>query len=164
MLQELRTIELPIPGPAGGGEKCYGFFFPDYGAGPFHTAKDLEAWFNNRLQLCKKLERVAEGIPAFQVEKLVMAHMDPHCHNIIIDRDGRPWLIDWESAGAFQPYLEKANLLHVRDRGGHPEFQQQLHDAISDEAPTDAQYIALLEEMTFAFTTGAMACRPDLEE
>ena len=42
---QLRSIDLEVPGPIGG-DISRGTLFTEYGAGPFESADDLEAWFD----------------------------------------------------------------------------------------------------------------------
>lgn len=95
---------------------CRSYYFTEYDAGPFDTTKDLETWLNNRQDVCKDFNRVPQDRPPFVVADLVMSHMDLHPHNIIMDTDGRPWLIDWGRAGGYLPRFEYANLLHTQDQ------------------------------------------------
>ena len=39
---------------------------------------------------------------------LVLCHMDIHPRNILIDKTGTPWLIDWGTAGVYPPWFEYA--------------------------------------------------------
>lgn len=50
--------------------------------------------------------------PIFDVSHpLVLCHMDLNMRNIIVDRRGDVWLIDWGMAGAFPSWFDYANLV-----------------------------------------------------
>ena len=77
---------LEHPGPVGGGVS-HGFFFTNYSAGPFESAKDVEEWFNERQRVCKDLGYVCEDEKDFSgiFDQLVVCHMDLHMDRIIVD-------------------------------------------------------------------------------
>src|SRR2546421_5871286 len=51
----------------------YGTFFTDYGAGPFASREDMEAWFNGRLIVCQEFGLASQNQPTFdgQFKRLV---------------------------------------------------------------------------------------------
>ena len=50
-------------------------------------------------------EGYVESIPLLNSE-LIVSHRDPHYGNVIWDGNGKAHLIDWESAGVINPYME----------------------------------------------------------
>ncbi|KAF5310698.1 hypothetical protein D9619_007913 [Psilocybe cf. subviscida] len=118
-IRQLHSIPIPYPdkpGPFDGDgclHRCWGLFFTTYGAGPFESYKEMADWYDrrrfdamvlhhqstNRILQCPKFDRT---------QSLVVCHMDLNMRNILIDRKGIPWVIDWEQAGAFPPWLEYA--------------------------------------------------------
>ena len=42
-------------------------------------------------------------------DNLVMCHLDIHLRNLILDGQGKLWLIDWGFSGAYPPYFEFAS-------------------------------------------------------
>ena len=162
MLNQLHSLSLKQPGPIGQGVRCNGCYFTAYGAGPFETAKDLQDLLNNRLLVCKHFKRVFQDQAPFDTPDLAMCHMDLHPHNIIIDEEQRPWLVDWAFSGGFSVYLEKANLLVTYGLDDHGEFQRKLNQALQDGR--HQKELGTLRHMGYAFTTGAIYRRPDLEE
>lgn len=147
-LRAIHTIEMERPGPVGGGVSR-GLLFTDYGAGPFLTAQHMEDWFNERLLVCKEFNRVSYDHPGFsgKFRKLVMCHIDVAPRNMILDRDGKIWLLDWAQSGGYPALFETAALL----RTGNREFTQGLLkyiDYYQEEAKD-------LLKIGFALTTAA---------
>ena len=157
LLDALHHLVLLTPGPVGGG-KSRGFWFTDYDAGPFVSKNDLEQWFNERLQVCKNFGRVAKGWPGFtgRFKELVMCHMDLHTRNIILDGQGRVWLVDWDYAGAYPVFFEEAFFKESVDCV-NPDFVTKLHTMMSGKEHQDQ--IRHLAGIGFAVTTGAMVGR-----
>ncbi|KAJ5577554.1 uncharacterized protein N7459_006518 [Penicillium hispanicum] len=156
-IRELRQTESEYPGPVGGGI-CQGAFFTDYGAGPFSSREELEAWFDERLAVCRdfgvtdKVQRSFRG----EFQRLVMCHMDLHPRNIMLDCDGKDWLIDWAYAGMYPAYFETAAIL----RYGREPYFKRLLNLLGDEEYKDAT--DRLFAISFALTTGAL-CKPLLK-
>lgn len=157
MIRKLRTIILDQPGPVGDPIRCEGLYFTDYDAGPFETKEDLARWLNSRLQVCKDFRRVPEDRPDIGVERLVMCHMDLNDHNIIVAEDGSPWLINWGCAGGYPSCFELGSMASCTG-----EFADMLEEEIYVEE--DEPFLARLQEMTFAFSTGALCRRYDMND
>lgn len=154
---ELRQTESDYPGPVGGGVS-QGAFFTDYGAGPFSSKSEMEAWFDERLAVCREFGIVDKAQRDFRGEfrRLVMCHMDLHPRNIILDCHGKVWLIDWAFAGMYPAYFETATIIR---HGSQPYFElllQLLGDGKYNEATSH------LFAISFALTTGAF-CKPSRE-
>jgi thiamine kinase-like enzyme len=86
------------------------------GAGPFDTYDEMAGWFD-----MKRFDSAAGrydswgcipkelDYPRFDLSQpLVLCHMDLHMRNILVDREGVLWLIDWEMAGAYPRWMEYA--------------------------------------------------------
>lgn len=152
-VSELQSLTAKSPGPVGGG-KSEGWFFTIYGAGPFNSTTDIESWFNERLVVCQDFGRVAHTTSfTGQFRNLVMCHMDLHMRNLILDRDGKLWLIDWANAGFYPPYFEVAVIKHFDLEHAFQGFLEKM--------PMDnwKEKIARLFTIGFALTTGAF-CKP----
>ncbi|KAK0430777.1 kinase-like protein [Armillaria borealis] len=123
-VRELCQIPVPrpnVPGPfdsTGKALACSGYYFTETGAGPFESYGAMADWFNHcRYSLLVDLHM---GYGSFKPHlypmldashPLVLCHMDLNMRNIIVDRRGKVWLIDWGMAGAFPPWLEYANMI-----------------------------------------------------
>ena len=118
-IKEMQAVIVSQPGPIGGG-KSKGMWFTDYGAGPFGSREDMENWFNHKLEFCKGAGQADPETPSFTglFKPLVLSHMDISPRNLILDKNQDIWFIDWEFAGAYPVYFERAALLmqtHFRD-------------------------------------------------
>ncbi|KAI9670312.1 MAG: hypothetical protein M1831_006526 [Alyxoria varia] len=155
-LHQLHGIVLEQPGPIGGG-LSQGAWFTDFGAGPFSSAAQMEAWFNERREVCRDFNRIGESLPSFdgKFSRLVMCHMDLHFQNMRLDDKGQVWLLDWAHAGAYPVYFEKASVT----RYGH--WPKELNDVCFNGVTheNDEENIDQLFAIMFALTTGAF-CKP----
>ncbi|KAF8916634.1 kinase-like domain-containing protein [Mucidula mucida] len=123
-LQELHRIPLPspdVPGPfdsTGEVLPCSGYYFTELDAGPFESYRAMADWCDH-LRYCVLVGmHIHSGkfephlYPTFDASQpLVLCHMDLNMRNIIVDRKGEVWLVDWGMAGAFPPWFEYANLV-----------------------------------------------------
>lgn len=150
-IQQLRSIEMNSPGPIGGAVSR-GALFTDYGAGPFRSRDDIEAWFNERLLVCQQFGRASLTHPSFSghFDNLVMCHMDIAPRNLILDGQGKVWLLDWAHAGGYPAYFEKASMV----RTGHPDFTRGLLEMMGHEYQEEVKQLMAIG---FALTTAAMA-------
>lgn len=109
MVIEMQSIRQPEPGPIGG-EPCRGRFFTDYSAGPFKDVSEFEGWFNHKLEICKAYKHAPEDLPPFKFTQFVLTHQDISPRNLILDRNGLVWFVDWADAGFYPPAFETAAL------------------------------------------------------
>ncbi|CZR68444.1 uncharacterized protein PAC_18343 [Phialocephala subalpina] len=150
---QLQNLHLKTPGPFGGGIS-EDALFTGYGAGPFESPKDLEAWYNDRLLVCHDYGRATHLSPgAFsgKFNELVMCHLDLNQRNVLLDDEGKIWLIDWASAEAYPPWFEKAQLAW----GASSSWRIGLLELIGKEVHQDE--IDQLLAIGFALTTGGYA-------
>jgi aminoglycoside phosphotransferase (APT) family kinase protein len=103
-ISQLQAIELPSAGPLGGGP-CRGRFFTDYSAGPFNDGAEMQAWFNHKLEICKRFSQAPKDTRPFELTRFVLVHMDSSPRNMILDDSGAVWFVDWADAGAYPPAL-----------------------------------------------------------
>ena len=122
IIKQLQSIQIPTAGPLGGGP-CRGKFFTDYGAGPFNSGSEMEAWFNHKLQICKDYNQAPQDIPSFDFPKFVLVHQDISPRNMILDAAGKTCLIDWAPAGAYPPAFERAA---IAEQSRFPEFNKMI--------------------------------------
>ncbi|RJE21393.1 Phosphotransferase enzyme family [Aspergillus sclerotialis] len=109
MIIEMQSISLLEPGPIGG-EPCRGRFFTHYSAGPFEHVAEYEGWFNHKLDICKAYKHAPSDIPPFKFTEFVLTHHDISPRDLILDRNGLVWLVDWADAGSYPPAFETAAL------------------------------------------------------
>ncbi|KAI0366760.1 hypothetical protein BV20DRAFT_971496 [Pilatotrama ljubarskyi] len=81
--------------------------------GPFASYAELSAFFNQRHHMALDDEDVPHDDPARKdlfedSEPLVLTHQDLNLRNIIMDKDGYLWLVDWTWAGYYPPWFEYA--------------------------------------------------------
>lgn len=115
---ELQTLQLPNPGPIGGGY-CHSpcNLFTLHGAGPFQSISELESFYTDRMKFSKHIGHVPADAPTFQRtfgESMVMSHLDIARRNIILEDGDKICLIDWEFAGAYPPHFERAVLERMK--------------------------------------------------
>ncbi|KAB8229917.1 uncharacterized protein BDW43DRAFT_314563 [Aspergillus alliaceus] len=167
IITTLRSIPLSDqqqqkPGPVGC--KCCvarGFWFTDIGAGPFDSKEHLEAWFNDRLEISQKFHQAPDTVPPFHFDKLVLTHLDIAPRNLILDPDGKVWLIDWGDAGIYPDGFEVA-LLKAR-RFEAPVYTDMLLEMLSKTLPMHEELHQQLRWITFALTTGQWLGREMLD-
>jgi hypothetical protein len=63
--------------------------------------KDLESWFNHKIEVCIRLNQAPSDTPRFKFKNLVLTHQDIAPRNLIIDAQEKLWLIDWGIAGVY---------------------------------------------------------------
>lgn len=77
------------------------------GAGPFASYDELTSWFMHKLDVNRQIRGTPKENLHFDSSlPLVLTHLDLHPHNILLDREGRVWLIDWEYAGFYPQWFE----------------------------------------------------------
>ena len=81
----------------------------------------------------------------------MFCHIDLHLRNIILDLDGKLWLIDWSNAGFHPPYFEVAAIVRADLQDAYRGFLKKM--------PMDTwkEEIGRLFAIGFALTTGAPA-------
>ncbi|KAH9204688.1 kinase-like domain-containing protein [Leptodontidium sp. 2 PMI_412] len=123
------TLKLP-PGPIGwtGGQKLEGPWFTDYGAGPFATLQDLEDWCNHKIDVCIKFKQLPRRSPRFRFRRLVLTHLDIAPRNLILNAQGKVWIINWGLAGVYPPGFEQA----IHQRSQDEEFAEMVLSRLSD--------------------------------
>lgn len=69
IVSKLQSVQLPNPGPIGGGF-CRGRFFTDYSAGPFENTSVMQDWFNHKLVISKAWNKRPATSPSFSLRNL----------------------------------------------------------------------------------------------
>ncbi|PGH07075.1 hypothetical protein AJ79_06353 [Helicocarpus griseus UAMH5409] len=149
IISQLQSIPIPTAGRLGGGP-CRGIFVTDYGAGPFNSGSEMEAWFNHKLKICKDYNQAAQDVPSFRFREFVLVHQDISPRNMILDDSGKVHLIDWAHAGAYPPAFERAAIA-----GQHrfPEFNKMILDVIQKY---DVQ-VRQLQSIWYGLTVASLA-------
>lgn len=106
-IHQLRRVASPYsnrPGPIGGPSalRPLGILFNDRGPS-FETVDDMVQYYEERKS---RGFLPPDSLPFPDASPLVMTHGDLHMSNIILDRSGRVWLIDWGASGYFPAWFE----------------------------------------------------------
>lgn len=80
-----------------------------------------------------------------------MCHLDFNERNVLLDDEGKAWLIDWGMAGAYPPWFEKAKIAW----GASGSWRLGLLGLIGKETYRDE--VDQLLAIGFALTTGGYA-------
>lgn len=120
-MRQLHSVPLlnpGVPGPfdaSGKSYLCRGMHFTEDGAGPFTDYSDMAAWFDRRryqVLACAHADGLplrSSDYPKFDTSyPLVLCHMDLGMRNVLVDKGGKLWLIDWEMSGAYPAWVEYA--------------------------------------------------------
>ncbi|KAI0640515.1 kinase-like domain-containing protein [Trametes meyenii] len=81
--------------------------------GPFASYAELSAFFNERHRMALDIKNVSQDDPARadlfdDSEPLVLTHQDINLRNVVVDKEGLLWLIDWAWAGYYPVWFEYA--------------------------------------------------------
>ncbi|KAI0666529.1 hypothetical protein C8Q78DRAFT_1109080 [Trametes maxima] len=79
--------------------------------GPFASYAELSTFFNERHRMALDIKNVPQDDPAWadlfdDSEPLVLTHQDINLRNVVVDKEGRLWLIDWAWAGYYPVWFE----------------------------------------------------------
>ncbi|KAK4867221.1 hypothetical protein LT330_000731 [Penicillium expansum] len=149
MIKEMQSVVISQPGPLGGGS-FRGRFFTDYSAGPFKDSAEVQGWFNHKLDICKHVNQCPKDIPPFRFTTFVLTHQDISPRNLILDRNGEVWLIDWAHAGAYPPAFESAALLAQQ-------FFTGFNEAVLSVIPRFPEEERQLDSIAYGLITAALA-------
>ena len=133
MIEKMQSTALKLPpGPVGwtGSQEFVGPWFTEDGAGPFASLQDLEDWCNHKIDVCVQFKQLEQHAPRFKFQSLVLTHQDIAPQNLILDAQGKVWMIDWAFAGVYPPGFEQA-VLQVRS-GWYREFAEMVLSKLSD--------------------------------
>jgi thiamine kinase-like enzyme len=96
--------------------------------------------------MAKRTRNAPADIPSFEFSNFVLSHLDISPRNLILDPDGRVWLIDWAYAGGYPPIFEAATLA---SQGQFPDFNQDLLSRISYDPVFMQQFSTISSVMHF---------------
>ncbi|KAG2097791.1 hypothetical protein BD769DRAFT_1700845 [Suillus cothurnatus] len=91
---------------------CTGPLFTEDGAGPFVSYNDMTAWFNHKLDVSQRMKKAPLDAPRFDnLSPVVFTHQDLCPRNILLGRDGRVYVLDWEVSGFYPAWFEYASMV-----------------------------------------------------
>ena len=158
-LQRVRPPNPSIPGPLhpdGTPVKCGGSFFSYDDAGPFRTYQEMADWFDRQRSRVRiynhKLFGGLISCPKFDATyPLVLCHMDIHPRNILVDKLGTPWLVDWGFAGMYPAWFEYAAIAvsvnadyRLADVPAWKDLVANAANIAGDYAPFFDEYLSVL--------------------
>lgn len=74
--------------------------------GPFPSYSELRAWFNMKRDTVVSEDDPYRRESFDDSEPLVLSHLDLNLRNVMVDKDGRLWIIDWSWSGYYPPWFE----------------------------------------------------------
>ncbi|KAM7198707.1 hypothetical protein V8F20_006022 [Naviculisporaceae sp. PSN 640] len=146
-----------------GQRKWTGPWFTDYGAGPFATLKDLEAWLNHKIDVCIKVEELPPDWPRFNLKEsdVVLTHQDIAPRNLIVKSVGdeneggnlklKVWLVDWQCAGVLPRGFEQAVLREQAQ--GNDEFVDMVEERLENKRE---DMVSQFRGIAYALSTGRL--------
>jgi hypothetical protein len=87
--------------------------------GPFESTRELLDWFTDGQEYGLRFD------DSYDSQPLVLTHGDLCMRNIIVGRDGKLWLVDWEWSGFYPPFCEYVATMSAADRDKPPRTWQR---------------------------------------
>ncbi|KAH7884140.1 kinase-like domain-containing protein [Phlebopus sp. FC_14] len=116
---QLRRLQRTVPGTLNG-SSCTGPLFTEYGAGPFASYDEMTAWFNHKLDVSQRMKQAPLNAPRFDnLWPLVFTHWDLCPRNVLLARDGKVYVLDWQRSGFYPAWFEYVGMLsdeHFKSR------------------------------------------------
>ncbi|PSR70640.1 hypothetical protein PHLCEN_2v13500 [Hermanssonia centrifuga] len=120
-IRQLRRIDSTlssVPGPLGDSpQTCIGFIFESKRHTSFPNMEALFAWFHENA----RMRRVRARLPPIKYDpfhdcrRMVMTHMDLNMRNILVGKDGRIWIIDWDWSGFYPDWFEYVSMFFAEE-------------------------------------------------
>jgi thiamine kinase-like enzyme len=131
-----------------------GPWFSDYGAASCETVKEMEGWFNHKLDICNIYRQSLPNTPrfVFRDDELVLTHQDIAPRNVILDKEGKAWLVDWAFAGAYPRGFERVAMVGQCEYE-YPEFSREVCERITSYPVVEMQRLSI----GYGLTTAALA-------
>ncbi|MCK5875593.1 MAG: 3-deoxy-D-manno-octulosonic acid kinase [Alcanivoracaceae bacterium] len=132
LLAEMRAQGLPVPEPIGARLRRVGpFYRADLLIGRITSATDLLAILQAGPLSAGQWQQIGSMIGRFHAAGI--DHTDLNIHNILLDRDGQSWLIDFDKCGRRAPGgWQQANLARLLRS---LEKEKRLHPGMHWEPP-----------------------------
>jgi aminoglycoside phosphotransferase (APT) family kinase protein len=108
---QLRRLRRTVPGTL---DKtlCTEPLFTEDGAGPFVSYDDMTAWFNHKLDVSQRMKKAPLDAPRFDnLSPVVFTHQDLCPRNILLGRNGKVYVLDWEVSGFYPAWFEYASMV-----------------------------------------------------
>ncbi len=105
-----------VPGPLGDKpQTCIGFVFQGKQQVSFPDLPSLSSWFHAGVRATREWFGLppSRRDPFRKCQKMVLTHMDLNMRNILVGKDARIWVIDWDRAGFYPEWFEYMNLSFV---------------------------------------------------
>ncbi|KAL0930506.1 C6 zinc finger domain protein [Colletotrichum truncatum] len=154
-MQSLDLVGMP-PGPIGheGDEPWRGPYFTAYGTGPFRTLKEMEDWYNHKLDVCIRLTQAKADVPRFAFERAVLTHQDIAPRNLVIrDEDQKICLIDFSMSGIYPVGFEQAALARQAFGKWDKEFREMVLSKLAYRGDLELRQ---LRNVMYGLTTGVL--------
>ena len=127
-MQQLRHIRSTTvtPGPLGPQPaKCHGLQFGYDPKGPFQNTKALADHFQRELNWAAyRGHTPPQPLDKSVFADLVFTHNDLNMRNILLDRDGQLWIVDWGWAGFYPTWFEYVGMRLAAQKDKHPDDWQ----------------------------------------
>lgn len=128
-----------VPGPIDG-SSARGLLWSEYGAGQkFESPDDLQSYMNQR--------SIGMASVNFTDSTLRLCHMDIAPRNIIVDRRGIVYLLDWGNAGFYPASFETWSLLLEAHLRPHPLTVQLASCAMEAATKVERDQIRILDKV-----------------
>ncbi len=122
-IRQLRRIDSTlssVPGPLGDKPQlCDGFIFNCRYEGPFPDLAALSRWCHKQVAIGRSrfsLPRTQYD-PFKDCERMVFTHLDLNMRNIMLGKDGRLWIIDWDWSGFYPEWFEYLSMSYAGEDG-----------------------------------------------
>ncbi len=118
-IRQLRRIDSTlssVPGPLGDSpQTCIGFIFESKRHTSFPNMEALFAWFHENARMRRVRARLPpiEYDPFHDCRRMVMTHMDLNMRNILVGKDNRIWIIDWDWSGFYPEWFEYVSMFYA---------------------------------------------------
>ncbi len=122
-VRQLRRIESAlssVPGPLGDKPQlCDGYIFESRYAGPFSDITSLSKWFRERVGVNRAITRrlPSKYDPFKDCKRMVFTHLDLNMRNILVGKDGRVWIVDWDGSGFYPEWFEYMSMSFAEQEG-----------------------------------------------
>ncbi|TDL16889.1 kinase-like protein [Rickenella mellea] len=146
-LRDVKDGHSSTPGPLGQSPMVYDAVqFGRSGRGPFGNFAELTYFLNEMLSLTKQAHP-SVGLKQFNEDlPLVLTHNDLNMTNIMIDKDEKIWLIDWEMSGYYPQYFEQFAMMHTMPKVKKPEDWVVGIPKVTGDHPKEIEKLWAIQE------------------